>query len=184
MSYQYLNNYNKMRGSIILNIALLCGVMLISGCGNNSNNTRNISPTYGDAHYEALLKTDKVLYASGEAVTFTLTRPTQNKSQDNWSGNLKVRYTYLGQVINEHDISGNTWQWTPPTTDFRGYLAEVYETKDGEDIVRESIAIDVSSDWKKFPRYGFLSMFSSMNNAFIQNTVASLIRFNIKGFQF
>ena len=41
-----------------------------------------------------------------------------------------------------------------------GYLVDVYRTKEnGTEVILGTIAVDVSSDWTRFPRYGFVATF-------------------------
>ncbi|MDR0830382.1 MAG: glycoside hydrolase family 66 protein [Prevotellaceae bacterium] len=159
---------NKMILSIIMSLCLL------SGC-TDYYDTKNDPITYGDTYFNTVLSTDKACYAPGEAVQFKLREPLNN---------AKVRYSHLGKVLKEENIAGTTWLWTPPTDDFQGYLVDVYEIIDGQEAIKESIGVDVSSDWKKFPRYGFLSGYDRMNQTSIENNINTMNRYHINGIQF
>ena len=51
---------------------------------------------------------------------------------------------------------------TPPSADYRGYLIEVWARRaDGTIVENDSVAVDVSSNWTKFPRYGYVSEYGS-----------------------
>ena len=125
------------------------------------------------------LSTDKACYAPGETVTFFAegTLPTD----------AKVRYRASGKVIAESALSGDSWTWTAPSTDYTGYLVDVYCVKaSGKEEVRGTIAVDVSSDWTRFPRYGFVATFGSakQKEGVIENEMAFLNRCHINGVQF
>ena len=104
------------------------------------------------------IETDKCSYAPGETVTLTFSSKPPSGS--------RVRYRYMGDIIADTLLSTRTWTWTAPPEDFRGYMVEVYQCTmdDGQctmDNILATIAIDVSSDWTRFPRYGFVATFGS-----------------------
>jgi dextranase len=96
----------------------------------------------------------------------------------------KVRYKNANTVISEANVVGSTWTWTTPATDYKGYIAEVYTAANSVETIYATIGIDVSSDWKKFPRYGFLSKFGSISNNDMSAVVSNLNRYHINGIQF
>lgn len=122
------------------------------------------------------LATDKARYAPGDEVVFTL-------EQTPPVGSI-ARYLYLGTIVAEEPVAGKSWRWTPPATDFRGYLVEVSAVADGEEKTFASTAVDVSSDWTKFPRYGFLSTYNAMPASEIESVIENLNRHHINGLQF
>ncbi|MDP2238408.1 MAG: glycoside hydrolase family 66 protein [Bacteroidales bacterium] len=120
--------------------------------------------------------TNKAAYQPGETVVF--------KALKNIPEGAKIRYRHLNQVLEENAVSGSEWQWTPPSTDFKGYLAEIFVVENQVDVVLASIAFDVSSEWTKFPRYGFLSKFPEMTSQSVSNILDNLLRHRINGIQF
>lgn len=120
--------------------------------------------------------TDKAAYDPGGIVLFTADKTLP--------ANTKVRYRYLDSVVAEENISGTEWQWTAPVNDFKGYTAEVYHIDNGIEKTYGSIAVDVSSDWSKFPRYGFLSKFGLLDNSYKDSVIKNLNRHHINGLQF
>jgi dextranase len=134
---------------------------------NNNNTTNNDSWAF---------QTDKAAYAPGSTVKFSW-----NKSLP---ANAKVRYKYLGNPIDSINLTASTWTWTPPSGDYKGYLAELFEVSNGTENIIATIAIDVSSDWVKFPRYGFLSKFPLMDDEEMQAVIKKLNRYHINGIQF
>lgn len=54
------------------------------------------------------------------------------------------------------------FNWKAPKKDFQGYLVEIaLYNNENRVIAKENTSIDVSSKWTKFPRYGYLTNFTS-----------------------
>lgn len=122
-----------------------------------------------------VLKTDKAKYAPGDIVTFT---------SDKILSGFTVRYKHLNNVIKEEPMSGKTWTWTAPAADYKGYMIEIYKVTDNIENIAGTIAVDVSSDWTKFPRYGFLSEFGNVSDAQINDHLDFLKDFHINAIQY
>lgn len=63
-------------------------------------------------------------------------------------------------------------------------MVDIYQVVDGKEVINHSIAVDVSSDWKKFPRYGFLSSYGKLSEKQITANIEELNRYHINGVQF
>ncbi|MBQ8466687.1 MAG: cycloisomaltooligosaccharide glucanotransferase [Prevotella sp.] len=131
------------------------------------------------------LTTDKARYNPGQTVQLTAT--------GNIPQNTMVRYRHGATVVEEqpfHSLAqDNKWSWTPPAIDFRGYLVELYHKVGSDEVILGTIAVDVSSDWKRFPRYGFVADFNNYSgtvdkDANIRTEMAYLNRLHINGVQF
>ena len=123
------------------------------------------------------IETDKCSYKPGETVELTLSSAPP--------AGLRVRYRFLGDIIADTLLSTRKWTWTMPAEDFRGYMVEVYSPKEETDNVYATIAIDVSSDWTRFPRYGFVATFGSDKTLSKTKTEMKwLNRCHINGVQF
>ena len=123
------------------------------------------------------METDKCSYSPGETVTLTL-------SSVPLSG-TRVRYRYLGDIVADTLLSSRTWTWTTPPEDFRGYMVEVYRPDEEADNILATIAIDVSSDWTRFPRYGFVATFGNdKTHTKTRTEMKWLNRCHINGVQF
>ncbi|NCA83754.1 MAG: hypothetical protein EOM72_13630, partial [Opitutae bacterium] len=72
--------------------------------------------------------------------------------------------------------------WQTPTTDFRGYGVDVDLVVDGKLRDSRSSAIDVSSDWTRFPRMGFFSEYPAGDDA--HSKAAELAKFHLNAIQF
>lgn len=152
---------------------MLAGLQLLANCTNggpmSTNTGRPASPSL-------TIATDKAAYAPGEAVTFTMSATAP--------ASARVRYAYQDSAIEDAPVTGTSWSWHPPTTDFRGYMAKVYTVVGGSDSVVATVGIDVSSDWTRFPRYGFLSRYGPMTAQQIDTVIGNLNRHHINGLQF
>ena len=123
------------------------------------------------------IETDKCCYSPGETVTLSMTGTLPS--------GMRVRYRFLGDIIADTLLSARTWTWTTPPEDFRGYLAEVYLPEEDCDNIYATIAIDVSSDWTRFPRYGFVATFGNDKTTTKTKTEMKwLSRCHINGVQF
>jgi dextranase len=148
-------------------------LLLITSC--EKYKTINDPVTYG-ASYIAEFSTNKAMYRPGEAVQFT------------YNGEIpagaKIRYRKLDQTISENTLTTKSWQWTTPDVDFTGYLADIYIVENGQEKVMASIAIDVSTDYRRFPRNGFLSRYGQMTDNEQKMIISNLNRFHINVVQF
>ena len=156
-------------------IIATCLALITAGC-TDYYDTDNDPIIYGETYYKVLLNTDKASYKPGETVNFSL--------KDKPSNTVKVRYSHLGKTIAEENLSSTIWSWTPPATDYQGYMVDIYEVVNGEEKVYQSIGVDVSSDWKKFPRYGFLSSYGNISKDQINKNIDVMNRYHINGVQF
>jgi dextranase len=89
-------------------------------------------------------------------------------------------------VVSDDPLVGNSWSWTAPETDYTGYVVDLY-TKDGNssETIYATVGVDVSSDWTKFPRYGFVATYTADKTpAVVSNEMAFLNRCHINGVQF
>lgn len=169
------------------NALLLMGVALLAlGCEGNNNPNDSNKPGPGEVTHVTTItsdlcwniSTDKAIYQPGEVVHF--------QTDGVPSVNTFVRYRNGSNVVATDPVSAASWEWTAPSTDGLGYMAEVYRQKD--DTTQQIIAtigIDVSSDWHLFPRYGFVATFDrSKTQAVIESEMAFLNRCHINGVQF
>ncbi|WP_140487398.1 glycoside hydrolase family 66 protein [Flavobacterium sp. GSA192] len=160
---------------IKINNCLLVLIALLFLHCTKPEDTFNYIPEENQLVEEVVLKTDKAKYAPGDIVTFT---------SDKILSGFTVRYKHLNNVIKEEPMSGKTWTWTAPATDFKGYMIEIYKANDNAETIAGTIAVDVSSDWTKFPRYGFLSNFGNVSDAQINSHLDFLKDFHINAIQY
>lgn len=138
---------------------------------------RPVASTWSGSIDALDLWTDKARYNPGDGVVITV-----DKYQD-FPGAV-VRYRQGIRVLSEHPLGEKSWTWQPPATDFTGYLVEVYRPGDAGDEILASIAVDVSSDWKRFARYGYTAWYEPGKEQWIPGDVAFLNRRHINAVQF
>ena len=72
-----------------------------------------------------------------------------------------------------------------PSTDFRGYLVTIeLRSADGKPRQSAETAIDISSDWKRFPRYGYLAHYNAEDVPDPAAWIRQLNKYHIDGLQF
>ena len=128
------------------------------------------------------LSTDKVRYLPGQQVYIT----AQIKPAPTSTTFLSLSQWHLGTRLGGSRIPVGTSgivtvSWKAPNIDYQGYLmtAEL-----SSPALTSSIGVDVSSDWGKFVRYGYLGNFGSMTVANQNAIINNLARYHINGLQF
>ena len=154
---------------------LLSTALVLGSCIDEVDSSVN-PITYGDGYMEVYLSTDKAAYIPGEEVKIKLNKMVE--------GNATIRYRHLNQVIEETPLTSNEWSWNPPTDDYKGYMVDIYTIENGVEVIKGSIAIDVSSDPKMFPRNGFLSEYGKMSESEINKVMDNLNRYHINYVQY
>jgi GH15 family glucan-1,4-alpha-glucosidase len=138
------------------------------------------------------LTTDKARYATGASVNITgrLVNP-QTAAQS--GATLTLHYTHVGVTVGTDQTATVNLaagqakdfavSWSPPTTDYQGYLVQATLTDSTGSVLDTSqTAVDVSSNWNKFPRYGFVTDFSDNYNQTL--TTNHLNLYHLDGIQF
>lgn len=112
--------------------------------------------------------TDASRHLPGEQAVITVI--CINDSGNGYLGSLSLNITHHGHSVrtDSQAISINasqdvtkTFTWTVNDADFQGYMVEAW-LDNGSCAVT---AIDVSSDWKRYPRYGYITEFYSSTAA-------------------
>lgn len=127
--------------------------------------------------------TDKARYNPGSSVQFTV-----SIAQPQSGLSLDVKYYQLNTQLSPQtvSVSGSSagWSWTTPNQDYKGYLVSI-TLKNGATVLDQtSIGVDVSSDWSRFPRYGFLSKFGYLSDYDMDVMIKKLNRYHLNGIQF
>lgn len=161
-----------MKRSAFISLLLLFPLLLFSSCSKGDNNHATPLP----AATGVKISTDKASYSPGDMITFKIDHALP--------ATAKVQYLHLSKVIAEQPLTGTTWQWQAPGPDYTGYMVDIYDMVNGQKVIYGSIAVDVSSDWSRFPRYGFLSSYPKMSTDAIDFVINNLNRYHINGLQF
>ena len=138
------------------------------------------------------VNTDKAMYYPGNGVTIYV--DLTNSTASTFNGSVNVVISHLGYVstnlpsqpvsnLGTNATATAVFSWMPPVTDYQGYLVSVSVTDTNGNVVDSgSSAIDVSSDWSKFPRYGYVAHYDSTVDA--THTMWLLKNYHINGVQF
>jgi dextranase len=178
-----MKQWNWRDKTMIICTSTLLLSTLLAGC---TSKPKHIDPsTVANAELLRYVTTDKSRYNPGEAVQFEL-----QLNEAAATGDILVRYMHLDEVVAEETIKwdGKTtamkWNWTPPKDDFQGYMSEIFVQQGKELVDQLNIAVDVSSDWGKFPRYGYLADFMAADMRDQEQIIEKLNRYRINGIQF
>lgn len=166
-----------------MNILFLAAAFMMFSCNDDDETMGNvpteiISPAVSmTAQLTLNISTDKALYNPGESTRFS--------AEGSVPSGARVRYRHGNEVIADETLSSSSWSWTAPQTDYTGYLVDVYTVSGNSETIYGTVGVDVSSNWAKFPRYGFVSSFDrSKTSSVIAEEMAFLNRCHINGVQF
>ncbi|XMB66074.1 glycoside hydrolase family 66 protein [Mycoplasmatota bacterium zrk1] len=68
---------------------------------------------------------------------------------------------------------------------YMGYLMKIdLKNRNGRIMDSDTIALDISSNWNKYPRYGYIADYGNLSKEDIESRLESLSRFHINGLQF
>ncbi|MBK9713547.1 MAG: glycoside hydrolase family 66 protein [Kouleothrix sp.] len=185
--------------------ALLAGLLVLGACSLEApaptpgGATAAPAPTFGGPSAApapgsliARVTTDKAMYAPGAPVAIAV--ELLNRSGAAYDGAVTVSFEHLGETVAGEQTrpaalgaggsSTLTFTWAPPAADFQGYRVEAQARDSAGKTVLDSAAtaVDVSSDWKRFPRYGFVSRFDAAVDP--AGVMAKLNAYHINGVQF
>ncbi len=148
--------------SVILMITLIAVIALITLSSMVPGSGTTVVAASGDLIDRVY--TDEARYDPGDVATVTV--EIDNQTGSSWNGTLYLNIDHLETAVYTATQSLNvssgvtttrTLTWTVPSADFQGYHVEVKAgTTD-----QNATAIDVSSDWTRYPRYGYVHDFSS-----------------------
>lgn len=170
------------------------GLFLLLSCSCSSSSKIVIKP---DDTY--LLQTkliedlypDKAAYKPNETVKFTLS--LKNETGENFDGTIALRCWHLNDNIQTQNILVSLKKdesktvaasWQPPSNDYMGYMVEALAIKNGKIQDQRNTAVDVSSTWSRFPRYGYLCNYDSISKEDVQKTIDWLCKYHLNGLQF
>lgn len=135
------------------------------------------------AQYIISCQTDKARYAPSQAVTFNIAIDSPQPGLT-----LVVKYYQAGTLVSQQTVPATaaavSWAWTPPTADYQGYLVGLTLQNGTTVLDQTAIGVDVSSNWTKFPRYGFLSAYGQLSSSAMDATMQQLTRYHLNGLQF
>lgn len=115
-------------------------------------------------HIICCLSKDKAMYKPGDPVTLTIEIESGIRGIQEGLVQIVVKHleTEIGSPLErpfnlqKKDQFIATVELDLPMDDFKGYLVDVSIYDGGNIVAEETIGIDVSSTWVKFPRYGYV----------------------------
>lgn len=136
--------------------------------------------------------TDKSMYNPGEKVHVKV-KLNNTTGKAITAGIIELNVKHLGNQVgstitqtysvNNGKKTNISLSWIAPNEDFKGYLLEITcKDSTGNIIDNGTTAVDVSSSWLKFPRYGYVSNYKSDVNT--ADVIDQLSKFHINGLQF
>lgn len=151
-----------------------------------------VAATLYSAPSIASLKSSKARHLPGEAVHLTVDLAGDPARQ--FRTVLTLEITHLGAAVAKMskpailEVGKSAkveFSWNPPKNDFVGYAVEAQlSDQSGRALDRAWTAVDVSSTWTKFPRYGYLSKFPEQDGQVSEDIVEGLKDFHINSLQF
>lgn len=132
---------------------------------------------------------DKARFCPSEPVHIVVELSGAPSGGEQLSGSVSQLGQTLGQCkplqLKSDSARTQTLSCSVPARDFQGYLVSVRLTSaTGSVLDQRETAIDISSDWKKFPRYGYLAHYNVAEGADPPAWIAELNRFHINGLEF
>ncbi len=135
--------------------------------------------------------TDKARYVPGEetVVTAAVRNLTQKKADDIL---LEMKVYHLNQVVysdqqnlvlEAEENKNISLNWQAPDTDCQGYLICLQLTDDkGNSVAQDTVGVDVSSEWMKFPRYGYLCDYGEEENT--EEKIGQMNRYHVNAIEY
>lgn len=149
-------------------MSVLLALMLVLGAVPTSLSPFTVQEA--NAYANGMIKriyTDKGRYNPGDTAIIQVEMTNQTGSAFNGKVNLAIKHLEMqvyaaNQTVNLPNGSSTTvvFNWTTPNTDFQGYFVNV--TAGGS---TGATAIDVSSNWTRWPRYGYITEFPNESPA-------------------
>lgn len=170
------------------------GLFLLLSCSCSSANKIAINPEGTYLSQNKLIEDlypEKAAYRPNETVRFTLSM--ENETGENFDGTIILRCRHLSDNIQTQNIpvslrKGESKRvaasWQPPSDDYTGYMVEALAIENGKIQDQRNTAVDVSSTWSRFPRYGYLCNYGSISKEDVQKTVDWLCKYHLNGLQF
>lgn len=135
--------------------------------------------------------TDKARYNPKDSVNVKV--ELDNKLDKGYKGSLEIYFKYLNNTVEKKklEVSLNSKEkktldisWNAPSEDYKGYLVEVYATHGITVDDNRNTAVDVSSNWDKFPRYGYIAEYPDQSKDKSESIINNINKFHIDGLQF
>lgn len=134
--------------------------------------------------------TDKARYTPGEETVITVR--VRNLMPAAAGIQLDMKVYHLDELVHSERQSMDlepeedrklSVNWTTPDLDYQGYLICLQLTdRKGNSIAQDTIGVDVSSDWLKYPRYGYLCEYGEDVNT--AEKIGQMNRYHINAIEY
>lgn len=135
--------------------------------------------------------TDKARYNPKDKVNVKV--ELNNKLNKNYKGSLEIYFKHLNNIALKKKVEVSLGSkekktvdisWNAPSEDYKGYLVEVYVSHGIKVDDNKNTAVDISSDWTKFPRYGYIAEYPEQSKEETEGKIDWINKFHIDGLQF
>lgn len=176
----------KLKTKIIFGVLLLLAGGTVMGIKSMSSQVALTGVKF------EVIGTDKAMYSPQDKIKVQY--KVINTSEDEKEKlEVLLKVTHLDSTISENIIETvnikagdeqlKEFEWTAPEGDFKGYLLEIGAAdKRGSIAVSDTIGVDVSSTWVKFPRYGYLHDFGKEVDE--KGKINQMNRYHINGIEY
>lgn len=174
---------------IIITICIAAGVIALGSFAAYRffRDTRKVSVIENKNSVLLDMYTDKSRYAPSDTVNFKI--KLSDKSKDYVNKKVCVYFRHLNKTVGRKEIripssKEISFTWKAPKDDFTGYLVESYliDNTSVKDYI--ATAVDVSSDYSRYPRYGYLTDFDKRSSADNKKIIDDLTKYHINCIQF
>lgn len=153
--------HNKIKRFTLCIGCFLIGSIVLLGCSSEKESREDMKKIQIE-----LVQTDKAMYDPGSVVNLEIkVKNHEEKIMQDLTVQLHPSHLETpleSETTNTFDLEPNEekvvqMEWQSPEEDFKGYLLDI-ELVDNqlETIDTKTTAVDVSSTWTKFPRYGYV----------------------------
>lgn len=188
----YSKEVMGIRGMAIVCIGILM-IVIMQGCNRSDSSMiqREEDMIYRNQLIEELV-TDVARYQPSDQATIKI--DLYNEADRTIEGKLYYTLYHLDQIVQEQEIKALSiepgekkyieYAMELPRQDYTGYLLEVTIQDKKNVFDKATVGIDVSSDWTKFPRYGYIASYPKQDTQITENIIEELNKYHINGLQF
>ena len=150
---------NRLLIAIVLLLLLIIGFIKVAAMRSNT------LPQNGTQILFTLSGTDKAMYAPGDKINIHCSIDAPDYRGSFLKLQVSVFHNELSVLSQNFTLTRDQFahpqiSFPAPSTDFTGYLVKIAVLDDHDnELASDTTAVDVSSSWVKFPRYGYVCDF-------------------------
>jgi len=186
-----MNDNRFLISKILIFFFLFALISLLIGCVNYTVSTDFFNIDSPQGTYIKELSTDQSAYLPEETAALVVSFHDFDYEQSDFK--MIVRLTHLSAVIWESSVELNASNMDDamvsidlalPNVDLIGYALEVYLYQNEVFVDYDMSAIDVSSAWNVFPRYGYLSKYDYETISEVEEVLFELNKYHLNGLMY